>query len=227
MNDLQRMSEFYSNRKSNEWSIFNCYPFFLDCKQTLMMTKILNTVNLEKSKYLDIGAGEGNFLLKMISFGVKHQNILAVEYLEKRYEILQEKLPHIKSINDNFLNVSLENKYDIVTLMAVLTSITNNDLRYSLFTKALESIEEDGMLILYDYFDDNEIFLNENYRSLSLDKVKKLATGYTVEVHKNVYVKSKYAKGLCKLKLQSLIPFVESLKIFNDSYHFVVVTNAR
>jgi len=45
MNDLERMKTFYSNRKSDAWSVFNCYPFFLDCKQTWMMTKILNGVN--------------------------------------------------------------------------------------------------------------------------------------------------------------------------------------
>lgn len=41
-------------------------------------------------------------------------------------------------------------------------------------------------------------------------------------MYTNVYLKSKYAKGLCKIGLQNFIPIVESLKIFNDSYCFVV-----
>ncbi len=227
MDDLKRMKEFYSNRKSNEWSAFNCYPFFLDCKQTFMMTKILNKVNLKMSKFLDIGAGEGNFILKMISFGMKHQNIMAIEYLEDRYNKLIEKLPNIESVNDDFLNMKLENKYDIITLMAVLTSITDNNIRYSILEKSLNYISEDGMIILYDYFDDDEKFLNENYRALSLSKVKQAAQNYKVKVYTNVYLKSKYTKGLCKIGLQSFIPLVESLKIFNDSYHFVVIMNEK
>jgi len=192
-----------------------------------MMSKILNTVNLANSRYLDIGAGEGNFILKMISFGIQNKNITAIEYLEKRYEKLIEKLPHIKSMNDDFLNVRLEHKYDIITLMAVLTSITDNDLRYSILGKALDGLEKDGMLIIYDYFNEKEKFLNENYRALSLKKVQKLAEAYSITVYRNVYIKSKYAKGLCKLRMQAFIPIIESLKIFNDSYHFVVIKNAK
>jgi len=226
MDDLERMKIFYASRKKNSWSIFNCYPYWLDCKQTRMLTKILNFSNLEKSTFLDIGAGEGNFLFKMLSFGIHYKNITAVEYLENRYKNLVEKLPHIKSINDDFLKVELGEKYDIVTLMAVLTSVTDNEIRYSIFNKALSSISSNGMLILYDYFDNNEKFLNDNYRALSLSKIEELSKEYHIQVYKNVYIKSKYAKGLCKLRLQSLIPFIESLRIFNDTYHFVVIKNA-
>lgn len=227
MDDLKRMKKFYDHRKESTWSVFNCYPFFLECKQTFMMTKILTRIDLEESKYLDIGAGEGNFILKMISFGIQSKNITAIEYLKNRYGKLIEKLPHIQSVNDDFLNVKLEDKYDIITLMAVLTSITDNDLRYSILNKTLDSLEENGMLIVYDYFDEKEIFLNENYRALSLKKVQKLAEKYSVMVYRNVYIKSKYAKGLCKLRMQVFIPVVESLKIFNDSYHFVVIKNEK
>jgi len=227
MNDLQRMEVFYSNRKSDVWSIFSCYPFFIDCKQTWMMTKILSKINLSKSRYLDIGAGEGNFILKMISFGIKYQHVTAIEYLEHRYMKLVAKLPYIKSVNDDFLHMKLEYKYDIITIMAVLTSITDNNLRYSILSKALGSLEKDGMVIVYDYFNEKEHFLNENYRALSLKKVQKLAEEYSLTVYHNVYLKSKYAKGLCKLRMQAFIPVIESLKIFNDSYHFVVIQNAK
>lgn len=227
MDDLERMKVFYDHKAKDEWSIFNCYPFFLDCKQTYLMTKILHKFNLKESSLLDIGAGEGNFILKMISFGIKHQNIMAIEYLTDRYDLLSEKLPNIKAINDDFLNVKLENKYDIITLMAVLTSITDNEIRYSILEKSLNYISEGGMIILYDYFDEDEKFLNENYRTLSLNKIKRIAKNHQVKVYNNVYLKSKYAKGLCKLGLQSFIPLIESLKIFNDSYHFVVIKNEK
>ena len=221
--DLKRMEKFYSNRSKNEWSVFNCYPFFLDCKQTFILTKILNNSKLEEKKILDIGAGEGNFLLKLISFGVKPKNITAIEYLENRYDKLREKLPQINTINNDFLNVDTSEKYDIITIMAVLTSITDNTLRYDIFKKALNKMSDNGMIILYDYFDESERFLNENYRALSLSKINKIAKDCKIEVYKNVYLKSKYAKGFCKIGLQFFIPLIESLKIFNDSYCFVVV----
>ncbi len=227
MDDSQRMERFYNSKSKDEWSLFNCYPFSLDCKQTYIMTKILNTINLKKSSLLDIGAGEGNFILKMISLGFNPNNITAVEYLKDRYDLLHEKLPNIRAINEDFLNIKSDKQYDIVTLMAVLASITDNEIRYNIFKKALSMISEDGILILYDYFDDEEKFLTENYRCLSLNKVRKISYDYNVRVYTKVYMKSRYIKGLCKFGLQSFIPLLESLKIFNDSYHFMVIKNEK
>ncbi|MBA1420213.1 MAG: hypothetical protein FAF03_04950 [Epsilonproteobacteria bacterium] len=227
MNDLKRMEKFYNNRVKDEWSVFNCYPFFIDCKQTYVLTKILNNIDLKESTFLDIGAGEGNFILKMISLGISPNNIVAIEYLKNRYDLLHKKLPNIKAINDDFLNIDDEKKYDIITLMAVLTSIIDNEIRYAILEKALSRISENGMLILYDYFDDEEPLLNENYRALSLKKVEAISKKYKLIRYKDVYLRSKYVKGLCKLGLQSLIPFIEFLKIFNDSYHFVVIENEK
>lgn len=227
MNDLKRMESFYNNREKDLWSIFNCYPLFLDFKQTFVMTKILNNVKLDTSKFLDIGAGEGNFLLKMFMLGVNSKNITAVEYLNERYKKLVKKVPTVDAINDNFLNIELTQQYDIITLMAVLTSITDNSVRYRIVEKSLKLLSKNAKLIIYDYFDENETYLSDNYRALSLDKIRSIAKGHQIEVHEKVYLKSKYAKGLCKLNLQVFIPFVESLKFFNDNYHFVVIKNEK
>jgi len=227
VDDLERMERFYSNRDERKWSLFNCYPFLLDCKQTYLMTKILNGINLKESTFLDIGAGAGNFILKMLSLGVMPENILAVEYLEERHKKFKEKLPNISCINDDFKNVGLDKKYDIITLMAVLTSITDNNVRYSILEKAMANISSGGVLVLYDYFNDKELYLSENYRALSLEKVKFFSKGYKVDIYKNVYIRSWVAKGLCKIGLRSLVPLVESLKFLNDSYHFVVIKNER
>jgi len=227
MNDLNRMKVFYKNKDKNYWSLFNCYPFFLDCKQTYLLTKILKNINIEQSRVLDIGAGEGNFILKLLMLGFKKENITAVEYLEERYKVLIDKIPNITSINDDFLDVKLEKKHDIITLMAVLTSIVDNNIRYAIFEKALASMSSQSFLILYDYFDDKETFLSNDYGALSLNKIKQMSKNYKVHIYRNVYLKGMYAKGLCKFGLQPLIPVIEFLKIFNDNYHFVVIKNEK
>ncbi len=223
MNDLDRMEKHYKQRKKDLWSPFNCYPFLLSCKQTYMMTKILQNIDLEKKKILDIGAGEGNFILKLLFLGAKPNNVTAIEFLKERYLSLMQKLPQIKSINDDYLNVVNTEKYDIITLMAVLTSITDNNIRYTIFEKALAELNKGGMLILYDYFREDEKFLSEDYRALSESKIRNLSVGCKVKMYKKVYIKSKYAYVLCKLKIPLLIPFLELFKIFNDDYHFVVI----
>lgn len=144
MGDLKRMEDFYAQRDKKAWSIFSCYPFSLDCKQTYIMRKILENKTIDNSRLLDIGAGEGNFILKMISFGFSPENITAIEYLRDRVDVLRKKLLNIKVIHDDFLNVELKDSYEVITIMAVLTSITDNEMRYKLFEKSLTYLSRGG-----------------------------------------------------------------------------------
>lgn len=223
MNDLERMKTFYETRSRQGWSAYECYPFFLACKQKWILTKILKHIETPAKKLLDIGAGEGDFLLTMISLGFTPSNITAVEYLDNRIEQLRVKLPQVESHCNDYLNLNLSSEFDIITLMAVLTSIVDNNMRYAIVSKALEELREGGILIIYDFFDDKEPFLHPDYRAASLKTIKEIATDCTVTAHKNVYLKSKYAKGLCKIGLPVLIPLFEALKLFNDNYHFIVI----
>lgn len=224
MNDLERMQKFYATRNKNAWSPFECYPFFLACKQKWILTKLLKQIDLTNSTLLDIGSGEGDFLLTMIGIGADPANITAIEYLENRILRLRQRLPHVKSHHMDYLHYEAEDKFDLITIMAVLTSIVDNRLRYDIVKKTLSQLKENGHLIIYDFFDDKEPFLNENYRALSLQTIQTLAADCQITLHKKVYLKSKYAKGLCKIGLHPLIPLIESLKLFNDSYHFVMIT---
>lgn len=223
MSDLTRMKHFYLSRETHRESAFECYSFFLACKQKWMLLKILKHLDLSKMNLLDIGAGEGNFLLTMLGLGINPKNITAIEYLEHRIVKLQGKLPHIQSHQMDYLEYSNPLEPDLITIMAVLTSITDNELRYALITKAFSELKKGGYLIIYDFFNDNEHLVHKDYRAISLVKVQNVLKDGSITLHKNVYLKSKYAKGLCKIGLSFLIPTVESLKIFNDSYHFVVV----
>lgn len=224
MDDLTRMEKYYKSRKKNLWSIFDFYNFYLSCKQTYILTKILQKKKLNECKILDIGAGEGNFLLKLIIMGAVPQNITAIEFLKDRFDELKNKIPNAANLCGNYLNFELENNhYDIITVMAVLSSLTDNKLRYRIVEKALKELSEGGLLVIYDYFKDDERFLNENYRAVSLEKIRKIAYNLNVTIWEKVYLKSRYGSVLKKLKLQLLIPIIEYFKIFNDSYHFVVI----
>ncbi|MDD3596691.1 class I SAM-dependent methyltransferase [Sulfuricurvum sp.] len=223
MNDLERMKTFYETRSRQGWSVYECYPFFLACKQKWILTKILKHIETPAKKLLDIGAGEGDFLLTMIRLGFSPSNITAVEYLSDRIERLHVKLPQVESHCNDYLKLTFPSEFDIITLMAVLTSIVDNDVRYSIVSKALEELKEGGILIIYDFFNDKEPFLHPDYRAASLKKIKEIAISCSMTVHKKVYLKSKYAKGLCKIGLPALIPLFEALKLFNDNYHFIVI----
>lgn len=217
------MQKFYATRNKNVWSPFECYPFFLACKQKWIITKLLKQIDLANSSLLDIGSGEGDFLLTMIGIGADPTKITAIEYLENRIVRLRKRLPHIQSHHMDYLHYEAEVKFDLITIMAVLTSIVDNTIRYDIVKKALSQLKENGHLIIYDFFDDQEPFLNENYRAVSLQTIQTIAADCQITLHKKVYLKSNYAKGLCKIGLHPLIPLIESLKLFNDSYHFIMI----
>jgi len=226
---LKNLEEFYTlrNKKGNYWSLNNCHSFYFYCKQQKWFLKIIEQYRIKKetSKVLDIGAGKGDFLLFLIKLGFKPQNITAVEYLPQRFDELQQKLPHIKSINADFLEIDFEDRYDLITMLAVLTSLTDNTIRYKMFEKALHLLTNNGFLILFDYFNDKEILINKYYRTLSLKKLISIIKkeGFHYYIYNKVFLNMKLLRILCKIRLEEIIPLLEKLSFLRANYHFLIV----
>jgi len=224
---LKDLEEYYTYRelKGTNWSLFNCCSLYISWKQLRTFIEILkdNHINPASKRVLDIGSGNGDFILNLLKIGFRPANITAVEYLGFRYEKLRERLPHIRSVNGDFLQINLPDRYDLITLLAVLTSITDNTVRYKILEKALKLLKKEGILVLYDFFDDREVCINRYYRPLSLRKVREVCKGYEINVYDKVYLNMKIIKILCKFHLEELIPILEKLKFLNSNYHFVVI----
>ena len=71
-------------------------------------------------KALDVGSGKGKIILFLLKKGYK---ITSVEINENFVNILKEKYPNIKYMQDDFNQISFSDKYDIVTAIEFIQNL--------------------------------------------------------------------------------------------------------
>jgi hypothetical protein len=112
--------------------------------------------------------------------------------------------------------------------MAVLTSIIDDNINTRIIKKAYSELAKGGALIIYDYDKLNPVQTVPDYKPVSFQKIIRdlgLSKG-EYRIYAKVYINAKIGKGLCRLGCGFLIPFLQTLKIFNDDYSFLVIRKA-
>jgi 2-polyprenyl-3-methyl-5-hydroxy-6-metoxy-1,4-benzoquinol methylase len=108
-------------------------------KQNIIMSSVKN--NDGKIKILDVGAGEGKFLLALSPEVFEKYGI---ELDEKSYKICKEK--KLKVYNEDILKKDFKKqKFDVITLWHVIEHIPNPQ---KLFEKLSSLLEKDGIIVI-------------------------------------------------------------------------------
>lgn len=235
--DLKRLEQFYNDQflQENYWQDFNLYPYYLGQTQYKMLIRILkdlgirSNTTLYQKTILDIGAGEGNLILSLLRLGADIKKISAVELLTARFAKLQERFCNAQLYCGNYLDYKPATTFDIITIMAVLSSIIDEDIRTAMVNKAYRELANEGLLIIYDYDKPGPVQLTPNYKSVSFQKIiEQLGLNkHEYRVYSKVYINAKIGKGLCLIGGGFLIPFFQSFKIFNDEYAFLVIRRTK
>lgn len=231
--DLERLKKHYKEYflKENYWNDFNPYPFILGQTQYSTLIKIFKEAGINSpkilfnKKILDIGSGEGILLSSFLKLGANIRNITAVELIEERFIKLKENFPNASLMNSNYLEFQTKEKYNIITLFAVLSSILDDEIRRNLIYKAYNELAYSGILIIYDYNKSNSKIISDYYKSVSFQQITRqlsLKNGQYKNYSK-IYINARLGKGLCKINCEFLVPFLQYFKIFNDDYSFLVI----
>lgn len=233
MNDLNRLERYYKEKFliDNYWQDFNCYPFYLSQTQYAVIIKILkdfginSNIKLFNRNVLDIGAGEGNFLLSLIKLGANIRNITAVELIDTRYEKLKEKLANANVINQDYLEFKPDRKFDIITIMAVLSSVLDKEIESKIIHKAYSELNVGGIIIIYDYNKPTSKVKLDNYRPISFESIlsELCIEKDKYRIYSNIYINARIGKALCRIGFGYLIPFIQTFKLLNDNYSFLVI----
>ncbi len=93
-----------------------------------MISNIIDRTPGKEARLLDLGAGNGSFVIKVASDLIRKDNILCTEYSQDGAEYIQSQ--GIKCISDDFRNLPLDkyhNAFDIICLFQVLEHLDNLD----------------------------------------------------------------------------------------------------
>ncbi len=112
---------------------------------------VIEKLNIQGSdNLLEIGCGTGNILIPL-SFASK--NVVGIDNKNAIDKLLDRtKVENLRGIVGNFLEIDTINigKFEKILIYSVLHYLTNKDDLYSFIDKALNLLDENGMLLLGD-----------------------------------------------------------------------------
>lgn len=124
-------------------------------------------------RFLEIGAGDGNNLFFFHALGIPWNSIWANELLEDRVLELTANVPRDTNIvPGNALDIFPTNKFDVVFLSTVFSSILDRDFRTTLAGHVQDLVTPGGMILWYDFVFNNPV--NPDVRGVGRRELRRL-----------------------------------------------------
>ncbi|MDW5551407.1 class I SAM-dependent methyltransferase [Methanosarcina sp.] len=131
---------------------------------------ILNSVNLEKMNILDLGCGPGLYAELMAKRGHKVTGVdfskNSIEYA--RSEALKKNLD-IEYVNQNYLELCEENKYDLAMMLFTDFGVLTPIARKTLLQNVYRALKPNGTFI-FDVLSDKDIELKVSEKSWEMEE---------------------------------------------------------
>ncbi|WP_170943439.1 class I SAM-dependent methyltransferase [Methanosarcina spelaei] len=131
---------------------------------------ILNSVNLEKMNILDLGCGPGLYAELMAKRGHK---VTGVDFSKNSIEYARNKATKknldIEYINQNYLELREENKYDLATMLFTDFGVLTPVARKTLLQNVYRALKPNGTFI-FDVLSDKDIKLKVTEKSWEMEK---------------------------------------------------------
>ncbi len=136
-------------------------------------------------KFLDIGCGQGSFLMKMAEAFSKGQYV-GIDPIKHGIDVANKKIVELGLNNDITLenisgeDVSYMNKFDIVCMVLTLHEIIP-DIRQTVIEKAYQALKKDGLLLIVDFSYPAKLtdFRNSDYGLGIMDQFFETTLGVT------------------------------------------------
>lgn len=131
---------------------------------------ILNSVNLENMKILDLGCGPGLYAELMVKRGHKVTGVdisrNSIEYARK--EATKKNLD-IEYINQNYLELCEENKYDLIMMIFTDFGVLTPVARETLLQNIYRALKPNGTFI-FDVLSDKDIEMKVTEKSWEMEE---------------------------------------------------------
>jgi len=229
----------YFNKNSNYWERFyiennNLVEAILVERKNIIKTFIID--NFEKNvKILDLGGGTGVMSSELIQSGFNVDMIdiskNMIEQAKQNYTNLNLNMSENKLINEDFLNINFNNKYDIIIALGYFEYQTNYNLNFNKIYNCLNSngnlifnlpIERNlGNLFGFSRYVNNlkNLFKSVPHPGLKLKKINELvslinASGFKLDLVKDhgygdIYILNKILPYKLQKKISKLLSLID------------------
>lgn len=140
-----------------------------------------NCIPLGEKQILDIGCGEGGWLLEFARWGAAPTNLAGVELNPRRIKLARLRLPVAPLHEGDVRNLPWPDaSFDILTQITVFGTITSEAVRWEIAAEMLRVLRPGGLILSYDMRVNNPA--NSKVRALPAEEIRGLFPGCQISL---------------------------------------------
>ncbi len=155
--ERQRIREAYEKRDEDEASWFghedeaHAHRLAERYRLSRRLLASRGCTSLAGRRVLDIGCGDGHFLLELMQWGARPELLAGVDLRAKPLVSAHRRLPRTAlSLSCASALPWPDEKFDLVSLLTVFSSILDPAMRRRVATEAMRVLAPDGAVLIYD-----------------------------------------------------------------------------
>ncbi len=185
--DRERLSEVYEAyesdpRYSEKWADGPAVRFMLDRKWAAIRRIFQRQgVPAETARVLALGAGGGGDCARLRDCGVRPQNIIALDLLERQARRARQAHPWLASLTGDAESLPfLDETFDLVYQSTMISSVLERRRREAIFAEARRVLKPGGLFLSYDIRYPNP--WNRQTRPLRSSELRRAFGGWPIAI---------------------------------------------
>jgi 2-polyprenyl-3-methyl-5-hydroxy-6-metoxy-1,4-benzoquinol methylase len=192
-------------------------------RDTLLACGIDTPERLRGLDVLDVGTGTGTNLAWLVELGADPSRCSGIDIMPESVAVARERLPLVRWYSGDFSSTDVGGPFDVVMLLAVLTSILDPSLKQRIVDRCFSLLRPGGVLFFYDYMSKKEVRGSENYKRLSYAEVDRYFRGRTARWWRRDYLRASVANRIVPRFGVTAAELVQALGVFNIEGSFAYV----
>ncbi len=222
--DLEAINRYYTERflPANPWaSLLNAYPYLVARQRQRRMREALVACGvrtheaLREMSVLDVGCGAGSNLAWLVELGADSSRLTGIDLVAQRTDIARSRFAGIRFMAGDFLEADVGGPFDMVMMLAVLSSVTNAELKRRLMDKALAQLKPGGVFFFYDVISRRHVPGTAEYQRLTFAELE----GYVAPRKVRYFRKDLLSRGVAERLLPrvgvTVTELVQATRLFN------------
>ncbi|AKT41680.1 class I SAM-dependent methyltransferase [Chondromyces crocatus] len=164
---------------------------------------------------LDIGCGAGNNLAWLADLGADPAHLTGIDLLEPRVDVARARFKGIHFLAGDITETDVGGPYDVVMLIAVLTSVVNPAFKRRIVDRALSLLKPSGVFFFYDVVTRRPVTGTADYQCLTFDELDAYVAPHRFHYFKRDLLKPRLVDRLVPRHGVAVAELVQATGLFN------------
>lgn len=123
-------------------------------RAVMALLRKCEVLDLSGRKLLDLGCGQGNSILRWLTYGLQPSHCVGIDLMPERVEAARTRLPaSVTLLQADASHLPFDsNSFDLITQETVFSSILDSTMKRMIAKEMLRVLRPQGLIVWYDFW---------------------------------------------------------------------------